>query len=69
MLIVHRGRVPNQTVLATGPEFRLFEESVSVLRHLLDLREGEVSLGKEVVYRFGVLGRDVVDLREILLLQ
>ena len=69
ILIVHRGRVPNQTVLATRPEFRLFEESMSVLRHLLDLRERKVFLGKQVVHRFGVLGRDVVNLRQIFLLQ
>ena len=42
---------------------------MSVLCHLLNLGEGEIFLGQEVVHRLGILGRDVVDLREIFLLQ
>lgn len=41
---------------------------MGIFRKLLDLREGELLLGQEVIHCFGVLRRDVIYLREVLLL-
>lgn len=62
-------RVAYQAVVLPGRELGLFVKGVGVLGHVLHFGEREVLLGEQVVYGLWVLGRDVVDLGEVFLLQ
>lgn len=61
--------VAYQAIILTGPELGFFGKFVRILRHFFHLCEIELLLGQQVVNSLGILRGDVVNLRQVVLLQ
>jgi len=69
LLVVYGCWVAYKTLLTARSELRLLEEFLSGLRKLFNLGEGKLLLWQEIIHSFRVFRGDVVDLRQVLLLQ
>jgi hypothetical protein len=64
----HGRSITNQLLALAGTKLRLLVPQMRIDCELLHLREGKFLLGQEVVNALRIVRRDIVDLREILLL-